>query len=92
MIFYKADGLTLNSGEVKFEPINEVLPIVFYLLHALWDFVNRGLDLIRQVELTFATWRIFLMPSDTTFRGFSTSDPSAIMLAKSRSRMDASRT
>ena len=41
MIFYKADGLTLNSGEVKFESVNETLPIVFYLLHTLWDFVNK---------------------------------------------------
>ena len=32
------------------------------------------------------------MPSDTSCRGFSTSDPPAIMLAKSSSRMDASRT
>ena len=32
------------------------------------------------------------MPSDTTFRGFSTTDASAMILAKSSSKMDVSRT
>jgi len=45
LVFFKAIGLALDSGEVRFEPTNEVLPIVFYLLHALCDFVNKEVSL-----------------------------------------------
>ena len=87
MIFFKAVGLTLNSGEVRFEPTNEVLPIVFYLLHVLWDFVNKEV-LSGKMKLTFATSRI---SSDTAFIGFSRSEASEAMLANVSSKMAVSR-
>ena len=86
----KAIGLTLNDSEVKFEPTSEVLPIAFYLLHALWDFVNGEVS-SGKLKPTFVTSRIFLMQSDTTFIGFRISDASAMMLVKSSAKMAVSR-
>jgi len=74
LIFFKAVGLTLESGEVRFEPTNEVLPIIFYLLHALWDFVNKEVS-SGKLKPTFATSRIFLMNSDKAFIGLAGRKP-----------------
>jgi len=74
---------------VRFEPTNEVLPIVFYLLHALWDFVNKEVS-SGKLKLTFVTSRIFLMNSDTAFIGFSRSEASETMLANESSKMAVS--
>ena len=90
LILLKAIGLALNNGEMKFEPTSEVLPIVFYLLHALWDFVNEDVS-SGELKPTFVTSRITLMQSDMAFIGFSTSVASAIMLAKLSTKIAASR-
>jgi len=82
--------LTLDSGEVRFEPTKEVPPIVFYLLYALWDFVNKEVS-SGKLKPTFATSRIFWINSDTAFIGPSKSEASKMMLVNVGSKMAVSR-